>query len=42
MENFSNNDLSLSDNPKFNDYSDEDEEIRIARENLEKIKSLNE
>ena len=42
MENFSNNDISLSDYDKFNNYSDEDEEIRVARENLEKIKSLNE
>lgn len=42
MENFSNRDISLSENDKINNYSDEDEEIRVARENLEKIKSLNE
>jgi hypothetical protein len=42
MENYYKNEFSLSDHEDFNNYSDEDEEIRIARENLEKIKSLNE
>ncbi len=42
MENFLNNYISLSDYDRLNNYIDEDEEIRIARENLEKIKCLNE
>lgn len=42
MENYLKNESSISDNEKFDNYTDEDNEIKIARENLEKIKNLNE
>lgn len=42
MEKISKNNSSFLESEKYQELTDDDEEIRIARENLEKIKSLNE
>lgn len=42
MEKISKNNRSFLESEKYQELTDDDEEIRIARENLEKIKSLKE